>query len=86
MDQCDQCEGRPARFAVAGPRPSDPSEIVSIMYVCGHCAGIVFTNVKSIAKALKASPTAKIAAKPKMWQQYIESHYAAENGHLWLSI
>lgn len=36
-DQCDQSAPMSARWAALTPRPSDPSEIVAVMWFCADC-------------------------------------------------
>ena len=81
MATCDYC-AKTALVVVVTPRPSDPSEIVSILELCGeHDSEMTITQVEEVL-----ATGGHAVARPEVLWQYIESDVAMSNGHIFLTI
>lgn len=69
-DQCDTVIEAVKRYEVRLPRPSDPSDLCAILWICEACA---------------SEMGAGVARTPQQWADYIESDEARAKGYLFLS-
>lgn len=76
--KCDHGDDHVATGAVAGPRPSDPTEIVAVMWGCEAHMGE--------PADLSEYDGGMVFATWEAWENYIESPLAAKNGHMFLTI
>lgn len=73
---CDLCEAEyDTRYYVTTPRPSVPTELVSILYICPDCAKehSLFTGEQPARTYIQL-------------QEYFDSGEARKDGLLWMSV
>ncbi len=80
---CDNCETNPAKFEVRVQRPSDPTDMVCIVFSCGTCCDPMTSA--QLKEFVPAHPKTPVAATSDAWHEYMNSDEAAQAGHLWLT-
>lgn len=85
---CDYCNQASEEYVVVTPRPSDPSEIVSVLAYCGSCATQDGREVEGdiVEVAASLSRGASVMTTYTILGVYMDSSMADHNGHGFLTI
>lgn len=89
MHKCDDNDHKfdTTEWLVVTPRPSDPTEIVSILVFCEeHAPGVKRCTVAEVAEDLAHGASAHSLVTRELMDEYMESPLATKNGHIFLTI
>lgn len=85
---CDRCnQEKELLYVVVTTRPSDPTELVSILAFCEEC-GFEQNPIEDYDEFVKllGGPEPHVLASREFFYTYIDSGTAATRKHIWLTI
>ena len=87
MFNCDQCaQSSSTRIFVVCTRPSDPTELVSVMWVCSNCTPVVITTGAQLVEAMVSGQTVAVTAQALAEFSTMVEECEAQSGVLFITI